>query len=154
MKRECASNASVTCRKQIEAGDDDADLLASDEDAGMEAEPGSASEEGAERGMEMILKGMSRKRRMTKKVKKRRRRRRRIQQRRTQRTLLPIRMIIIKMSQLPLQLQKLILRACSLRSTAPFAIARSPAPSSWPSTTDPRSTAAPVSSPPDTNGAP
>ena len=49
MKRECASNAGLTCRKQIEAGDEYADLLASDEDAGMEAEPVSVSEAGKER---------------------------------------------------------------------------------------------------------
>lgn len=62
MRRECTFNASMTCRKQIEAGDEDADLLASDEDAGMEAEPGSASEDGIERGIEMNLKRMTRKR--------------------------------------------------------------------------------------------
>ena len=75
MKRECASNAGLTCRKQIEAGDEDADLLASDEDAGMEAEPVSVSEAGKERGIKMILKRMTRK--------KKKKRKRRIQQRKT-----------------------------------------------------------------------
>lgn len=49
---------SVICRKQIEAGDEDADLLASDEEGeeeeeeeeeGMEEEPVSASENGMHR---------------------------------------------------------------------------------------------------------
>ena len=48
-------NGSVICRKQIEAGDEDADLLASDEEGeeeeeeGMEEEPASASENGMHR---------------------------------------------------------------------------------------------------------
>lgn len=55
MRRECASNVSVTCRKKIDAGDEDADLLASDEDTGMEAEAASVSEEGISRRVIMIL---------------------------------------------------------------------------------------------------
>ena len=56
MRRECGKKyGSVICRKQIEAGDEDADLLASDEEGeeeeeeGMEEEPASASENGMHR---------------------------------------------------------------------------------------------------------